>query len=113
MVLPDIPASVFEGEAELALVIGKRARNVKATDAMTYVFGYTNFIDGSARGMKPANNTFFQMKSRETFAPIGPWIVTADEIKDPMRLSIKLWNNGELRAELQHQRHGSQYCPVH
>jgi 2-keto-4-pentenoate hydratase/2-oxohepta-3-ene-1,7-dioic acid hydratase in catechol pathway len=97
MVLPDIPASVFEGEAELALVIGKRARNVKAADAMSYVFGYTNFIDGSARGMKPANNTFFQMKSRETFAPIGPWIVTADEIRDPMQLSIKLWNNGALR----------------
>jgi 2-keto-4-pentenoate hydratase/2-oxohepta-3-ene-1,7-dioic acid hydratase in catechol pathway len=97
MVLPDIPASVFEGEAELALVIGKRARNVKAADAMQYVFGYTNFIDGSARGMKPANNTFFQMKSRETFAPIGPYIVTADEIADPMRLQIRLWNNGRLR----------------
>lgn len=97
MVLPDIPASVFEGEAELALVIGKRARNVKAADAMQYIFGYTNFIDGSARGMKPANNTFFQMKSRETFAPIGPYLVTADEVPDPMRLQIKLWNNGRLR----------------
>ena len=49
MVLPDVPASVFEGEAELALVIGKRARNVKAVDAMSHIFGYTNFIDGSAR----------------------------------------------------------------
>lgn len=97
MVLPDIAASVFEGEAELAIVIGKRARNVKAADAMQYVFGYTNFIDGSARGMKPANNTFFQMKSRETFAPIGPYLVTADEIADPMRLQIRLWNNGRLR----------------
>ena len=48
MVLPDIPASVFEGEAEVALVIGKRASNVKASQAMDYVFGYTNFIDGSA-----------------------------------------------------------------
>jgi len=97
MVLPDIPASVFEGEAELAVIIGKRARNVKSENAMDYVFGYTNFIDGSARGMKPTNNTFFQMKSRETFAPLGPWIVTADEIRDPMKLSIKLWNNGVLR----------------
>ena len=97
MVLPDISASVFEGEAELALVIGKRARNVKSANAMDYVFGYTNFIDGSARGMKPANNTFFQMKSRETFAPIGPWIVTADEIANPTQLPIKLWNNGTLR----------------
>ncbi len=97
MVLPDIPASVFEGEAELGLVIGKRARNITQTNAMAHVFGYVNFIDGSARGMVPANNTFYQMKSRETFAPIGPWIVTADEIKDPHKLSVKLWNNGVLR----------------
>ena len=54
MILADVPATVFEGEAELALVIGKRASNVKAADAMSYVFGYTNFIDGSARGLPPA-----------------------------------------------------------
>ena len=97
MVLPDAPAAVFEGEAEMALVIGKRASNVKAADAMQYVFGYVNFIDGSARGLPPPNNVFFQMKSRDTFAPIGPWIVTADEIKEPQKLQIKLWNNGQLR----------------
>ncbi len=93
MVLPDVPATIFEGEAELALVIGKKASQVKAEDAMQYVFGYTCFIDGSARGV-PA---FYQMKSRETFAPIGPWIVTADEIADPQKLQVKLWNNGELK----------------
>src|SRR5205823_3898547 len=76
MVLPDAPASVFEGEAELALVIGKRASNVAAADAMSYIFGYLNFIDGSARGLKP--DGFYLMKSRETFAPIGPYLVTAD-----------------------------------
>jgi len=92
MVLTDIPATIFEGEAELALVIGKRASNVKAEDAMDYIFGYMNFIDGSARGV-PA---FYQMKSRETFAPIGPYLVTADEIRDPQRLQVKLWNNGTL-----------------
>ncbi len=97
MVLPDVPAAVFEGEAEMALVIGKRARNVKAADAMQYVFGYVNFIDGSARGLAPMNNVFYQMKSRDTFAPIGPWIVTADEIPNPQKLQIKLWNNGQLR----------------
>ena len=97
MVLPDAPAAVFEGEAEMALVIGKRASNVKAADAMSYVFGYVNFIDGSARGLPPPNNVFFQMKSRDTFAPIGPWIVTADEIKNPQKLQIKLWNNGQIR----------------
>ena len=94
MVLPDVPATVFEGEAEMALVIGKRASNVKAADAMDYVFGYVNFIDGSARGLKPAGNSFFQMKSRETFAPIGPYLVTKDEIADPQKLDVRLTNNG-------------------
>jgi 2-keto-4-pentenoate hydratase/2-oxohepta-3-ene-1,7-dioic acid hydratase in catechol pathway len=96
MVLPDVPASIFEGEAEMAVVIGKKATNVKAEDAMSYVFGYTNFIDGSARGLPPPGNVFFQMKSRDTFAPIGPYLVTADEIKDPQKLQIRLWNNGIL-----------------
>jgi 2-keto-4-pentenoate hydratase/2-oxohepta-3-ene-1,7-dioic acid hydratase in catechol pathway len=97
MVLPDVPATIFEGEAEIALVMGKRASNVRAADAMSYIFGYTNFIDGSARGLPPSGNTFYQMKSRDTFCPIGPVIVTADEIKDPAKLQIKLWVNGELK----------------
>jgi 2-keto-4-pentenoate hydratase/2-oxohepta-3-ene-1,7-dioic acid hydratase in catechol pathway len=96
MVLPDVPATIFEGEAEMAVIIGKRASHVKAADAMDYVFGYTNFIDGSARGLPPAGNVFFQMKSRDTFAPIGPYIVTKDEIRDPQKLQIRLWNNGTL-----------------
>lgn len=94
MVLPDAPATIFEGEAELAVIIGKRASQVKAADAMDYIFGYTNFIDGSARGL-PAGG-FFHMKSRDTFAPIGPFIVTKDEITDPQKLQIRLWNNGTL-----------------
>jgi 2-keto-4-pentenoate hydratase/2-oxohepta-3-ene-1,7-dioic acid hydratase in catechol pathway len=94
MVLPDAPASIFEGEAELALVIGKRAKNVSQADAMKYIFGYTCFIDGSARGLPPPGNVFFQMKSRESFAPIGPWLVTADEIANPQKLAIELKNNG-------------------
>jgi 2-keto-4-pentenoate hydratase/2-oxohepta-3-ene-1,7-dioic acid hydratase in catechol pathway len=97
MVLPDVPATIFEGEAELALVIGKRASNVSAAEAMNYVFGYLNFIDGSARGLPPAGNTFYQMKSRDTFAPIGPFLVTADEIADPHKLQVRLWVNGELK----------------
>ena len=94
MVLPDAPASIFEGEAELALVIGKRAKNVNQADAMKHIFGYTCFIDGSARGLPPPGNVFFQMKSRESFAPIGPWLVTADEIANPQKLAIELKNNG-------------------
>jgi len=97
MVLPDVPATIFEGEAEMAVVIGKRASSVRAADAMSYIFGYTNFIDGSARGLPPTGNTFYQMKSRDTFAPIGPYLVTADEIRDPHHVQIKLWVNGELK----------------
>jgi 2-keto-4-pentenoate hydratase/2-oxohepta-3-ene-1,7-dioic acid hydratase in catechol pathway len=96
MVLPDAPATVFEGEAELALVIGKRATRVPQSEAMKHIFGYTCFIDGSARGLPPPGNVFFQMKSRDTFAPLGPWIVTADEIADPQNLNITLTNNGAV-----------------
>jgi 2-keto-4-pentenoate hydratase/2-oxohepta-3-ene-1,7-dioic acid hydratase in catechol pathway len=96
MVLPDAPATIFEGEAEVALVIGKRATHVPADQAMDYIFGYVNFIDGSARGLPPAQNSFYQMKSRDTFAPIGPYLVTADEISEPQKLAIKLWTNGTL-----------------
>ena len=97
MVLPDVPATIFEGEAEVAVVIGKRASGVSAGEAMHYVFGYMNFIDGSARGLPPSGNTFYQMKSRDTFAPIGPYLVTADEIPDPHRLQVRLWVNGTLK----------------
>jgi len=97
MVLPDVPATIFEGEAEVALVIGRRASHVRAAEAMSYVFGYTNFIDGSARGLPPAGNTFYQMKSRDTFAPMGPYLVTADEVPDPHGLHVRLWVNGTLK----------------
>ena len=96
MVLPDVPATIFEGEAELAVVIGRKCSHVSEAEAMRYIFGYMNFIDGSARGLPPPGNVFFQMKSRDTFAPIGPYLVTADEIKDPQKLQIRLWNNGVL-----------------
>jgi 2-keto-4-pentenoate hydratase/2-oxohepta-3-ene-1,7-dioic acid hydratase in catechol pathway len=94
MVLPDVPATIFEGEAELAVVIGKTASHVAAAEAMDHVFGYTCFIDGSARGLPPGG--FFHMKSRDTFAPIGPCVVTKDEIPDPQKLQIRLYNNGVL-----------------
>lgn len=97
MVLPDIPATIFEGEAEMAVVIGKKTSNVPASRAMEHVFGYVNFIDGSARGVIPENQSFYQMKSRATFAPIGPYLVTADEVKDPHKVQVRLWVNGVLK----------------
>ena len=86
MVLPDVPATIFEGEAEMAAGHRQAGEASAAAEAMDYVFGYVNFIDGSARGLPPAGNSFFQMKSRDTFAPIGPYLVTKDEIADPQNL---------------------------
>jgi 2-keto-4-pentenoate hydratase/2-oxohepta-3-ene-1,7-dioic acid hydratase in catechol pathway len=97
VLLPDIALSIFEGEAELAVVIGKRAKHVPASRAMEHVFGYVNFIDGSARDATTLGNSFYQVKSRDTFAPIGPYLVTADEIKDPHKLQVRLWVNGVLK----------------
>ena len=97
MVLPDEPATIFEGEAEMALVISKRADNVKAADAFDHIFGYCNFIDGSARGLASAG--FFAMKSRATFAPMGPYLVTKDEVTTPQNLPVKLTVNGAVKQE--------------
>ncbi len=100
VVLPDISADVFHHEAELGVVIGKRASKVKAADALDHVFGYLNFMDVSARGISPnGNSSFWWQKSWDTFGPIGPWILTADEVPDPQKLDIKLWNNGDLRHD--------------
>ena len=101
VVLPDCPAPHFHHEAELGVVVAKTARNVKADQAGDYIFGYMNFIDVSARGLNPnGNNSFWWQKSWDTFAPMGPAIVTADEIPDPQDLGIKLWVSGDLRQDL-------------
>lgn len=93
---PSADASVFHFEPELALVIGKTASRVSQDDAMDHVFGYTQFIDGSARGL---HGGFFLGKSWHTFAPMGPALVTADEIEDPNDLGIRLWVNDDLRHD--------------
>lgn len=82
-------------EAELAFVVGRRARNVRKADAMNYVFGYTNFNDVSARDFQFADGQWQRGKSCDTFAPMGEFIATTDEIPDPQNLSIKLHLNGE------------------
>ena len=99
-VLPPAPASIFHHEPELAFVIGKTASNVSQDDALSYVFGYTNFLDMSARGLQGAiGNSFFLGKCWDTFAPMGPALVTADEIADPQQLQVRLWNNDEPRHD--------------
>jgi 2-keto-4-pentenoate hydratase/2-oxohepta-3-ene-1,7-dioic acid hydratase in catechol pathway len=82
-------------EAELAVVIGRRAKNVKLENAMDYVFGYTNFNDVSARDMQFADGQWQRGKSSDTFAPFGEAVVTKDEIEDPHNLRIQFRLNGE------------------
>ena len=98
--LPPAPASVFHHEPELAFVIGKTASKVEQDDALSHIFGYTNFLDMSARGLQGAvGNSFFLGKCWDTFAPMGPALVTADEIDDPQDLQVRLWNNDEPRHD--------------
>ena len=98
--LPPAPASVFHHEPELAFVIGRTASKVEQDDALSYIFGYTNFLDMSARGLQGAvGNSFFLGKCWDTFAPMGPALVTADEIDDPQDLQVRLWNNDEPRHD--------------
>jgi len=92
--LPPHQAKVFQHEAELAVVIGRTAKRVTAESALDYVFGYTTFCDVSARGLERG---FFIGKSFDTFAPIGPALVTADEVTDPQALRVELDVNGEAR----------------
>jgi 2-keto-4-pentenoate hydratase/2-oxohepta-3-ene-1,7-dioic acid hydratase in catechol pathway len=97
--LPPHPARVFHHEAELGVVIGQRCRDLTAEEAMQAVFGFTCFIDVSARDLgRPQVSTFFG-KSFDTFGPMGPWVVTADEVPDPYALEVRLWVNGQLRQE--------------
>jgi 2-keto-4-pentenoate hydratase/2-oxohepta-3-ene-1,7-dioic acid hydratase in catechol pathway len=95
--LPPVDAWVFHHEAELAVIIGKRAKAIAPEKAMDHVFGYTCFMDISARGV--GAGTSYEDKSYDTFGPMGPWILTADEIPDPHSLQVKLWVNGNLHHD--------------
>lgn len=97
IVLPDAPANIFHHEAELGVVIGREAKAIKAEAAYDYIFGYVNFIDVSARGL--GGGSFYWGKCWDTFAPMGPALVTADDVPNPQNLAVKLWVNGLLRQD--------------
>jgi 2-keto-4-pentenoate hydratase/2-oxohepta-3-ene-1,7-dioic acid hydratase in catechol pathway len=101
VVLPAFRASIFNHEAELALVIGKEAKDVSIEKALDHVFGYTTSGDVSARGPVEGEAELSGPygKCFDTFLPIGPAIVTPDEVGDPNNLQIKFWVNGELRQD--------------
>jgi 2-keto-4-pentenoate hydratase/2-oxohepta-3-ene-1,7-dioic acid hydratase in catechol pathway len=99
IIIPKNADSIFP-ELELCVVIGQQARNVSKERAFDVVFGYTIMLDVTARGYglsKNLSGTRNVRKGFETFAPIGPWITTKDEIIDPHNLWMKLWINGELK----------------
>lgn len=100
----DIPynATVSEKidyEAELAVIIGRRVKNATREEAQAAVFGYTVLNDVTARDLQTLHKQFFKGKSLDGSCPIGPWIVTADEIADPYALRITCRVNGELRQD--------------
>lgn len=86
-------------EVELAAVVGLPAKGVRETNALDHIFGYCVANDVSARDWQFHTPTFTMGKSFDTHGPIGPWIVTADEIPDPQRLSLRCYVNGELRQQ--------------
>lgn len=86
-------------EVELGVVIGRHAKAVSAADALSHVFGYLVANDVSARDWQQHTPTFTMGKSFDTHGPIGPWIVTADEVPDPQALALRSFVNGEKRQE--------------
>ncbi len=86
-------------EAELCVVIGKAAKGVSEADAKNHVFGYMVANDVSARDWQMHTPTFTMGKSFDTHGPVGPWIVTADELPDPHALMLRCFVNGEQRQE--------------
>jgi 2-keto-4-pentenoate hydratase/2-oxohepta-3-ene-1,7-dioic acid hydratase in catechol pathway len=101
LVLPKLDANIFHHEPELVVVMGKSGKDIDPANAMDYVFGYTAGVDGSAReGATGSNGGGTRLgKNFDTFAPLGPWIVTKDEIPDPHKLTVRLSVDGELRGD--------------
>jgi len=93
---PSITSSV-DYEAELAVVIGKQTRLVSEANALAHVFGYTIANDVTARDLQKGDGQWTRAKGMDTFCPLGPWLVSADEIPDPQDLNIRCTVNGELR----------------
>lgn len=92
-------ADGLDYEAELAVIIGKDAKGVPEETAGDYIFGYTILNDISARNIQKQHGQWYFGKSLDGFTPMGPWIVTANEIEFPPRLSIQAKVNGELRQD--------------
>jgi len=95
--LPIKVSSKFDYEVELVLVMGRTARDVPEEKALSYVFGYANGNDFSARDLMRVTSQLMLGKTCDDFAPLGPYVVTADQIPDPQNLKIATYVNGEQR----------------
>lgn len=95
--LPSHVATKFDYEVELVVVMGKTAYRVSEEDALSYVFGYCTGNDFSARDLQRKTSQFLLGKTSDGFAPIGPYLVTADQIRDPNKLKLECYVNGERR----------------
>lgn len=95
--LPQKVAKKFDYEVELVIVIGKTARDVSEADALSYVFGYATGNDFSARNLQFKTSQLMLGKTSDGFAPLGPWLVTADQVPDPQNLKLECRVNGEVR----------------
>ena len=90
----------IDWEVELAVIIGNKGANIKRSDARSHVFGYTAFNDVSARDIQSGwGGQYFKGKSLDRSSPMGPWIVTADEIPDPQNLGLQLHVNGVQKQD--------------
>jgi 2-keto-4-pentenoate hydratase/2-oxohepta-3-ene-1,7-dioic acid hydratase in catechol pathway len=95
--LPQSVAKKFDYEVELVIVIGRTARNVSEADALSYVFGYATGNDFSARDLQFKTSQLMLGKTSDGFAPLGPWLVTADQVLDPQNLKLECRVNGVVR----------------
>jgi len=96
--LPGEVSTQIDYEAELAVVIGKGGKNISRAAALSHVFGYTVVNDVTARDVQMRHGQWDMGKSFDTFCPMGPWIVTADEF-DGTNTRVRCWVNGELRQD--------------
>jgi 2-keto-4-pentenoate hydratase/2-oxohepta-3-ene-1,7-dioic acid hydratase in catechol pathway len=87
-------SSEIDWEAELGVIIGRSGKNIQEADALSYVFGYTVLNDVTARDLQSRHKQFFKGKSLDGSCPMGPWIVTTDELSDPHNLALSLRVNG-------------------